>query len=69
MAVNHVLAAMDACCSGFVLLPDHVHALLWLPQPQDLPRFLHGWKRMSSFRIRQSSAGRGEEKRRPRPTC
>src|SRR5262245_17850442 len=44
---------MDARCAGFVLMPDHVHALLWLPEPQDLERFLHGWKRMSSFRIRQ----------------
>ena len=51
--LNHQLSAMDARCSGFVLMPDHVHALLWLPQPQELARFLHGWKRMSSFRIRQ----------------
>jgi putative transposase len=50
---NHQLAAMEARCVGFVLMPDHVHALVWLPQPQDLARFLHGWKRMSSFRIRQ----------------
>ena len=51
--LNHLLIAMDARCAGFVLMPDHVHALVWLPQPEDLPRFLHGWKRMSSFRIRQ----------------
>ena len=34
-------------------MPNHVHALVWLPEPKDLTRFLHGWKRMSSFRIRQ----------------
>jgi len=34
-------------------LPDHVHALVWLPNPEGITRFLHGWKRMSSFRIRQ----------------
>ena len=51
--LNHLLATTDAHCCGFVLMPDHVHALVWLPQPDDLTRFLHGWKRMSSFRIRQ----------------
>jgi putative transposase len=44
---------MDARCPGFVLLPDHVHALVWLPEPDQITRFLHGWKRMSSFRIRE----------------
>src|SRR5438105_4099899 len=34
-------------------MPNHVHALVWLPEPKDLTRFLYGWKRMSSFRIRQ----------------
>jgi len=48
-----LLDAMNARCMGFVLMPNHIHALIWLPQPQDLSRFLHGWKRMSSFRIHQ----------------
>jgi putative transposase len=34
-------------------MPDHVHALFWLPDPQEINRFLHSWKRMSSFRIRE----------------
>ena len=51
--LNHLLDSMDAKCVGFVLMPDHVHALLWLPQPTDLTRMLHGWKRMSSFKIRR----------------
>jgi putative transposase len=33
-------------------MPDHVHALLWLPETGLLSLFMHGWKRMSSFNIR-----------------
>ena len=51
--LDHLLKTMSARCVGFVLMPNHVHALVWLPEPKDLTRFLHGWKRMSSFRIRQ----------------
>jgi putative transposase len=51
--LNHQLKAMSAHCVGFVLMPDHVHALIWLPESSNLTRFIHGWKRMSSFRIRQ----------------
>jgi putative transposase len=46
------LDAMKAKCVGFVVMPDHVHALVWLPETGQLSRFMHGWKRMSSFRIR-----------------
>jgi putative transposase len=51
--LNHQLEAFRARCVGFVLMPDHVHALLWLPEPAEFPRLLHGWKRMSSFTIRR----------------
>ena len=51
--LNHLLDSLDGKCVGFVLTPDHVHPLLWLPQPTELTRMLHGWKRMSSFRIRR----------------
>jgi putative transposase len=51
--LNHLLDSMSARCVGFVLMPDHVHALTWLPEPEGISRFLHGWKRMSSFRIRE----------------
>ena len=50
--LNHQLEANLAKCVGFVIMPDHVHALIWLPDPRDLRRFLHGWKRMGSFAIR-----------------
>jgi putative transposase len=51
--LNHLLEAMAGKCVGFVVMPDHLHALLWLPDPREIGRLLHGWKRMSSFRIRE----------------
>jgi putative transposase len=51
--LNHQLRKMSGVCAGLVLMPNHVHALIWLPDPKLWRRFLHGWKRMSSFRIRK----------------
>ena len=28
--LNHLLESMEGKCVGFVLMPDHVHALIWL---------------------------------------
>ena len=49
----HQLENVASRCVGFVLMPDHIHLLTWLANPAELNRFLHGLKRMSSFRIRQ----------------
>ncbi len=51
--LNHQLTSLSAKCVGFVIMPDHVHAIVWFPETGQLTRFMHGWKRMSSFRIRQ----------------
>jgi putative transposase len=51
--LNERLKAMSARCVGFVIMPNQVHALLWLPDPHHLPRCLHGWKRLSSHAIRR----------------
>jgi len=51
--LNDQLTSFNARCVGFVLMPDHVHAVVWFPKPGELSRFMHGWKRMSSFRIRE----------------
>lgn len=66
--LNHLLDSLEARCIGFVLMPDHVHALIWLPNPEDLTRFLHGWKRMSSFRIREWYAAHAEHRLFPHVT-
>ncbi len=41
-----------AKCVGFVLMPEHVHAIVWFPETGQLSSFMHGWKRKSSFHIR-----------------
>ena len=51
--LNHQLTSMSAKRVGFVVMPDHVHALISFPETGQLSRFMHGWKRMSSFNIRK----------------
>ncbi len=46
------LRRLEAQCIGFVVMPNHVHALVWFPRPGCLSRFLHEGKRHSSHWIR-----------------
>ena len=32
-------------------MPNHVHAIVWFPETGQLSRFMHGWKRRSSYEI------------------
>ncbi len=50
--LNDELVAFATRCVGFVVMPDHVHAVIWLPTAGQLSRFMHAWKRKSSFHIR-----------------
>ncbi len=50
--LNYVLEKHAARCAGFVIMPDHVHALVWFPATRQLSPFMHEWKRQSSLRIR-----------------
>jgi len=50
--LNDQLGRQHAKCVGFVIMPDHVHAIIWLPEVGKLSRFLQSWKRLSSYRIR-----------------
>ena len=50
--LNGELALHNAFCVGFVIMPDHAHAMVWFPKIGLLSRFMHGWKRKSSFHIR-----------------
>jgi putative transposase len=47
------LVRFAAKCVGFVLMPNHVHALLWLSNVGQLSEFRHEWKRSSSRIIRE----------------
>jgi len=51
--LNEVLERFQARCPGFVVMPDHVHALIWLPTTGQLSRFMHEWKRLSSLYVRK----------------
>lgn len=51
--LNYVLEKQEARCVGFVIMPEHVHALVWVPKTEQLSQFMHQWKRQSSLRIRR----------------
>ena len=51
--LNDQLKRQAAKCIGFVPMPDHVHAILWFPETGQLSRFMHGWKRRSSYEVRK----------------
>ena len=51
--LNSQLAGRDASCVGFVVMPDHVHAIVWFPRPGQLSVFMQQWKRLSSYHISQ----------------
>ena len=54
--VVHFLAAQlknqSGHCMGFVIMPDHVHALIHFQQPQTLSVFIGQWKRRSSIALK-----------------
>jgi len=51
--LNSQLARREARCLGFVVMPDHVHAIVWFPVAGQLSVFMQQWKRLSSFEIRR----------------
>ncbi len=46
------LAKHNGLCTGFVIMPDHVHALVWFPEPGQLSEFMNKWKDQSSHEIK-----------------
>jgi len=50
--LNELLEEMTARCVGFVVMPEHVHTVVWFPRPRQLSGFMHEWKRRSSLHIR-----------------
>ena len=40
-------------CLAFVIMPNHVHAILHLPIDSQLSPFVQQWKRISSFQIKK----------------
>lgn len=47
------LTKFNARSLGFVIMPDHVHALIWFPKTGQLSPFMQQWKGRSSSRIKK----------------
>jgi putative transposase len=60
--VIHVLASQlskqNGLCQGFVVMPDHVHALVWFPEQGQLSYFMKQWKQRSSILIKKLLASK-----------
>ena len=40
-------------CAGFVVMPDHVHAILFGNEEFNISPFIQVWKKTSSYRIKE----------------
>jgi putative transposase len=49
--LNSQLASRKATYVGFVVMPDHVHAIAWFPIPGQWSVFMQQWKRLSSHHL------------------
>ena len=47
------LLKQDGTCLGFVVMPDHVHAMVWFPEDHQLSHFMKQWKQRSSVQIKK----------------
>lgn len=46
------LARHNGICLGFVIMSDHVHALIWFPETGQLSPFMNEWKNQSSIALK-----------------
>ncbi len=51
--LNSQLSRQDGRYVGFVVMPDHVHALVWFPKPDQISHFMKQWKQRSSIQIKR----------------
>ncbi|MCG8583705.1 MAG: transposase [Pirellulales bacterium] len=51
------LECRSGVCSGFVIMPDHVHAIVWFPETNQLSDFMKQWKQRSSLRLKKFLRG------------
>ena len=47
------LAHHRGICLGFVIMPDHVHALIWFPEVRQLSPFMNKWKDQTSRHLKE----------------
>lgn len=46
------LKKQNGFCSGFVIMPEHVHAIVWFNSTNQLSTFMKQWKQRSSVKIK-----------------
>jgi putative transposase len=46
------LAIHGGLCIGFVIMPEHVHCLVWFDEPGHLSPFMNHWKDQTSVKIK-----------------
>jgi len=51
--LNSELAKHDGICFGFVVMPDHVHVVVWFEKDGVLSNFVKQWKQRSSFQLKR----------------
>ncbi len=51
--LQKALITHHAFCAGFVVMPNHVHAILFGEENFNISRFLQAWKKTTSYRIRE----------------
>ena len=52
-ALQKCLQTNDALCAGYVIMPDHVHALISGGGDFSISSFVQVWKKTSSYRLRR----------------
>jgi len=51
--LQQCLQSRRASCAGFVIMPDHVHAIIAGDDHFDISAFVQVWKKTSSYRMKQ----------------
>ncbi len=51
------LCEYHGICSGYVVMPDHVHLIVWFDKPGELSRFMKSWKQTSSMKLKKMLRG------------
>jgi len=51
------LAEHHGICSGFVVMPDHVYAIVWFAEAGALSTFMKSWKQTTSLRLKRMLRG------------
>ncbi|MBD3674301.1 MAG: transposase [Planctomycetaceae bacterium] len=59
--LGSLLAKRKGLCTAFVIMPDHVHALVWFEQTDQLSSFMQQWKEHSAKHIQQYLEQNGSE--------